>query len=313
MDGSFLLAFAMMMVPVGAILIASRRFFEVERHGNKAPFTEKLLRPPGESLRVKIEEIRDQMLDIGLWITLLAIGPGILATAAHELAIPGKLILLVTVPCLMWAFVVVKWRRLIRLRTKLRNYRLGFDGERYVARELDLLMFKGFHVFHDFVLDHRPGGDSTTFNIDHVIVGSSGLIAVETKARRKPRGVAIDRATVTSDGKALRFNGGPPETNAIKQAESNARELRAWIEKRVTFKVVRVRSVVLLPGWWVEDNGGPRDCRVYNGKKVATQIAQLPNSELRKEERDQIVKLLEAHCRNVDTEEVERPHLETDR
>ncbi|HEV2047483.1 MAG TPA: nuclease-related domain-containing protein [Chthoniobacterales bacterium] len=65
--------------------------------------------------------------------------------------------------------------RAFRLYPQLRNLRFGEQGERRVAEILDRLRSKGFIVFHDLV-----GKD---FNIDHVVVGPSGIYAIETKNR----------------------------------------------------------------------------------------------------------------------------------
>ena len=46
-----------------------------EREYTKSPFAEKLLRPPGESLRVKIDAIRDEMDNLVLPFCLLYTSP----------------------------------------------------------------------------------------------------------------------------------------------------------------------------------------------------------------------------------------------
>ncbi len=66
--------------------------------------------------------------------------------------------------------------RLIRDYNSRRIKRLAYDGEVAVGQELQYLTD---HVaFHDF--------QAGTFNIDHILVGASGVYAVETKARSKP-------------------------------------------------------------------------------------------------------------------------------
>lgn len=72
------------------------------------------------------------------------------------------------------------------------------------------MMLQGYHVYHDFVADK--------FNIDHIVVGSAGVFAVETKARAKP--MSDDRsadAMVTYDGRCLYFPRWK-ETHPLEQA-----------------------------------------------------------------------------------------------
>jgi hypothetical protein len=72
------------------------------------------------------------------------------------------------------AFVFVVWHR-PDIAWALRQ-RKGALGEEAVARILDRLEPRGFHTIHD--LDVGRG------NVDHVVVGPTGVFAIETKARR---------------------------------------------------------------------------------------------------------------------------------
>ncbi len=60
---------------------------------------------------------------------------------------------------------------------RIKQLRLGYECELAVGQELDLLMLKGFRIFHDVPAEN--------FNIDHIIIGPSGVFAVETKGRSK--------------------------------------------------------------------------------------------------------------------------------
>ena len=72
-------------------------------------------------------------------------------------------------------YLLKKLMMLVRRRHKLS---IGLDAELAVAQELNELMLNGHRVFHDFPADK--------FNIDHIVVGESGVYAVETKGRTKP-------------------------------------------------------------------------------------------------------------------------------
>ena len=62
-------------------------------------------------------------------------------------------------------------------------------------------MLEGNYVYHDFPADK--------FNIDHIVVGRSGIFAVETKVRSKPTtNNHRQDATVEYNGKMLNFPDG---------------------------------------------------------------------------------------------------------
>jgi hypothetical protein len=66
-----------------------------------------------------------------------------------------------------------------------RRIRLGFEGERHVGEALNQLMLVGYRVFHDFLITDKP---RSIRNIDHIVIGSNGVFALETKTRRKVKG-----------------------------------------------------------------------------------------------------------------------------
>lgn len=76
--------------------------------------------------------------------------------------------------------------------------RLAYLAETAVGQELNQLMLKGYHVYHDFPAEK--------FNIDHIVVGPAGIFAIETEARTKksnPHGKT--NAEILHDGKSLQF------------------------------------------------------------------------------------------------------------
>src|SRR5207248_11280153 len=91
-------------------------------------------------------------------------------------------------------------RKLTPLVKRRAAHRLGFHGERYVAEELNQLMADGFRVFHDVPFDG--------FNIDHVLVGPTGVFVVETKTKKKPMVGGKKQYRVIFDGERLRFHNG---------------------------------------------------------------------------------------------------------
>ena len=176
----------LMGLPLFFLYRAQKRLLAEERAQSKAPFATKMLRPAGESLRIKVGEIEQAILDRAIFLIFPVVLPGFIAMQLPVSSVSGWIIVAITIPAASFAFIVPQWKKMRKLRRQLRNYRLGFDGERYVAAELAPLIAKGFRVFHDFQVDFHPGGEATRYNIDHIAVGPTGVFVIETKARRKP-------------------------------------------------------------------------------------------------------------------------------
>jgi hypothetical protein len=247
-----ILPFLAPMFILGWILHRRKRQFRATAHD---PFTEMPLRPPGESTRLKLEELAEQYDDHILFILLMSV-----VTLALTLATPaGQQLFVGSVMFVLAAGVVAfRARSIFSLQQKLWDYRLGFTGERAVGEALNQLFADGFQIFHDLPFEG--------FNIDHVIVGPPGVYAVETKTRRKPahlRGTA--KATVIFDGQALHYPWGQ-DTHGLTQAARNAATLAKWLAKS-TGEPTPVNAILALPGWWVERKAtGP--VAVLNPKEI---------------------------------------------
>lgn len=179
---------------IGVILFAGalaflrhemNRMFAEEKARSRSPFKEKLLRPPGESLRLKIEGIRDDFMETGMILSAALVAPSFVIMLVRTSHGDVNHCIWILVSGIGYAVAYRKWKKVKGLREELRNYRLGFDGERYVAEKLTELSAQGYRVFHDFVFDMKPGGEATKFNIDHVVVGTNGVFALETKTWRQ--------------------------------------------------------------------------------------------------------------------------------
>jgi hypothetical protein len=186
-------------------------------------------------------------------------------------------------------FIAYYLFKLIKLMNLRQSYRLGYEGEIAVGQELNQLMRDGYYVYHDFPADK--------FNIDHIIVGASGIFAVETKARSKP--TSKDRkadAKVKYDGKFLRFPNGT-DIESLEQARRQAEWLSKWLQSAVG-EPVRVRPVVALPGWFVERvaSGG---IRVINPKNFRSIAKPKDGNILSEKMISRVVHQLEQKCRDV--------------
>lgn len=263
------------------------RSFRKERE----PVSEKLLRPAGESARRELERIDERINDALLWIFC---GPPIVAVF---LLVPNPAVkptsaritigLIVAVGAV--ALVLLSWR-LIRLINRRRNYRLGYAGERAVAEELNQLMLDGCRVFHDVPME--PYG-----NIDHVILASSGIYAVETKAKRKRAVPGRRDHEVVWDGKILTFPTGT-EIKAIEQARQQADRLRIFLSKAIG-EPVKVGAILTFPGWMVT-NRAKSEIKVLNPKNIRSAVQDNRIPPLPRQLLDRVAHQLDQRCRDVE-------------
>jgi hypothetical protein len=209
----------------------------MKKSTSKSPLREPLLRLPGQSIDDQINRLlNEKQFNYALFafgFFLLAMGAWI-QVFTHSQLNPWLLFAVAIVVIVYCAFAFRQTAK------EVRRLKLGRDGERVVAEQLDVLKGQGAVVLHDLI------GDG--FNVDHVVLSRQGVFVVETKTRTKP---AKGSPTVTFDGKTLLVDGFEPERNPVTQAEANARWL-AQILHASTAKEYPVRPVVLFPGWFVE-------------------------------------------------------------
>lgn len=245
----------------------------------RLPFTQKILRPPGESLRIRLIELDEKLNDRLIQLFLAAYSPLIMAgLVALQGDRPGMgvwiTIALIAAIASIWS--AYRLWKVINLR---RRIRLGFEGERHVGEALNQLMLAGYRVFHDFLITDKP---RSIRNIDHIVIGQNGVFAVETKTRRKVKGENGAKVTVLDNG--LQYPWGSDQDD-LKQAQDQARWLAEWLSK-MSGQSMNVGSILVLPGWFV-DRRAKSAVTVMSGSEVAANIPKLsgtptPENELRR-------------------------------
>lgn len=151
--------------------------------------------------------------------------------------------------------------KLVRSRKRVRQLVQAREGERAVAQQLESeLRRDGYEIFHDL-----PGAG---FNIDHIVVGPTGVFVIETKTYSKPRG-RESRVALSQDG--LLVDGRRPSRDPVNQARSLARWLRGFLVE-MTGRPIPVQPVVVFPGWFVEPMPPSFDVWVLNEKPAVTFI-----------------------------------------
>jgi hypothetical protein len=236
-------------VPAVVLLGWMKWFVHSRDKRSRRPFDE-MPRPAGWSLQ---NRTADLMSDFTVNFMMAIVVAGVFwALSANGENSP---IMLLGVGFIACSFLLFRATQSIKSYV---NHRLGLLGEQVVGQILDQLSSESIRVFHDMEIK-EPGGKP--WNIDHVVVSPAGVFAIETKTRRKPRGIAPDGQQghkVIFDGQQLRF---PAPMSADRHGLDQTQRNADWLSGKLTALngcAVPVTPVLVLPGWWVEAKGkGP--------------------------------------------------------
>lgn len=229
---------------------------------SRNPFLSKPARLPGQSLSDRIDDLRSDVgFDSAIVVLLFLLWA--FEWARHHWNIPPQPVALAIAGLLMAALIL---RRTWSNYQELRRCRQGHTGELLVAQVLEELRSDGYRVLHDM--------QAHGFNIDHVIVGPSGVFTIETKTLKKPR---RGSPTIDYDGKTLAFPNNSSSSSAIHQAVDEASWLSGLIEQR-TGKKFSVRAVVIYVDWYVKENIANPTVWVLNQKMLRAKLKSLPQT-----------------------------------
>ena len=257
----------------------------------RSPFTNDFLRNPGHTLLQQWDDARGEVIvymSASMSMPLLLFS--VLVTQAWWTQRP--------IPTWVWLFhgviaiglSIVLGTKLLQAMCRVQQLRLGYEGELAVGQELNQLMCAGYRVYHDFPADG--------FNVDHVVIGPTGVFSVETKARRKlVTGDGRADVQVEYTGQVLRFPSWL-DRKTLDQTHRQAQWLSRWLSSAVGESVL-VRAAVALPGWFVTQTGRG-DVLVFNGKRPETVFPQVRGTRRMSPEMIQrIAHQVEAKCRDV--------------
>jgi Nuclease-related domain len=231
---------------------------------SQSPLKAKPLPNPGDSIDREIQRmVDDKLVEVfffagGFSLVALMEWIGYLTRSPRH---PALFTGVALVACIVGAW------RVWQIRGRLKQLRLGRDGERCVGQFLERLRDGGGRVFHDIP---APG-----FNLDHVIISSHGLFAVETKTFSKPS----PRAAIAVETNTLLVAGRRPDRNPMEQAAGTARWLEDLLESS-TGKKFPVRAVVVFPGWFVEQRAPRGPVWVLEPKALPAFIEKEPENVL---------------------------------
>jgi hypothetical protein len=272
----------LLLLPIGALLISFLRQRRRSAAAAIVPFSELRRRPAGESVRLEIEDLSER---INRWILCAAASPiilGLTLAAQQERGTIGVTLFFLSAAL----FCGATERRVFPLLRKRSNHRLRYQGERYVAEELNRLMAYGFHAFHDVPFDH--------YYMDHVLVGPTGVFVVETKTMRKPQMGKGDRnAEVIFDGSALLFPDGP-DGKALEHVRSNRDTISRWLSS-ATADQICAEGILTIPGWNIA-RIGRSDIYVVNARQIRQLILSCTQFQLTPAEIQRACHQLEQKC-----------------
>jgi hypothetical protein len=280
-------------VPV--LVIAAWSWWDRERRNQltRAPQVEKLLRPPGHSLAIKLDDLADRAIYKSLFaFGLCGFAGTILAVSAQ---VPG----LRAIPFLLTGLALAgggAYATVLAVRdmSKSQKLRLGLRGEQAVAEALQEVADCGYRAFHDL-------SGAENWNIDHVIVGLPGVFLIESKARNRVRPRRAQQQpshVVYVVGDTLRFPSGQ-DMKAIPQAERNSIWLAEYLTKK-TGEKVEVEALVVPPGWFIEIKQPPTSGTMVMNAKYMVQYLRGRPARLSEAQVRRIIAQLDEKCRDVE-------------
>lgn len=250
---------------VGTITLIKRRY--QARKAN--PLTKNLLRPAGYSLQ---KQIFDKQLDlfsqicvIPLIVTLIALQILLMQTLTHRQLSWFDISSLTVIACIAIGYEAYQ---AIRSARTIQRLRLGHDCEMAVGQELEHAirpLEHPFRIYHDI-----PFPD---FNIDHLVIGKTGVFVIETKGRSKPVEDGDKQFKVRYENNALHFPN-HVETKPLEQTKAAVESVRRWLSEATGFDVP-VAGILVLPGWYVELKQRPTCTYVVSGSALPSVFNQL--------------------------------------
>ena len=220
-----------------------------KKNKKHSPLKSSPLRQAGQSLDEKIENIFNDKIYLYITYIFIFILIALIEWSKWYFNTPPQPLfwtLLAVIVCIYFV------RKILGYAKEIKNYQLGRDGEMIVGESLDKLREKGYKVFHDII------GEG--FNIDHILVGPSGVFTVETKTISKK-----GNQKIFYDGVNIKIDGLSFSRNPITQAKNQKYWLENFIFEHTKIKI-EIKPVVIYPGWFIEGKSRNVEVWVLNEK-----------------------------------------------
>jgi len=226
----------------------------------KSPLKDKPLRNPGESLDKQIEKLIHDKASAYLIAMLVSIFLAAFEWLRWIRDLQPDPLSISALALIVSSFCLYK---IVKILRHVKHLRQGRDGEKAVGQYLENLRETSAKVFHDIPAEG--------FNIDHVVIATSGIYVIETKTYSKPD---KGQPKVIFDGTSLKFSSGFSTNKPLIQVEASCNWLRNLI-KESTGKSFAIKPVIVFPGWFSEPTSDAKssDIWVLNPKGLPTFIA----------------------------------------
>ena len=203
----------------------------------------KVRRLPGQSLREQF----DDRFDNNITLPFMIATTGIVVAFIEAMHVYGNFKPSMVLSVIMAAAGIVFMVCGLRKFKELKAIKRGERGELIVAQAIEReLLPKGYVVLHDVQIEYGK----RRFNVDHLLIGSNGVCAIETKNYSKPKRGEVK---VTYDGKRVRWNGVAHQDDEARQAVAVAMAAKELIFKETGLKVF-VKPVLCAVGWFACSN-----------------------------------------------------------
>ncbi|EWH05513.1 nuclease [Pseudoalteromonas lipolytica SCSIO 04301] len=259
---------SLLFVIIGAYSILGVIFFKLWIHQKNAKLPierKKLLRLAAQTLN---DQVNDKIFDVVgyIFLAVFIITMPFALKGIAEMFASGQLnyffIIFIAIGLIYTA------RKLWLESDKLIKLKLGRDAELAVAAELIELQSHGYQIFHDIQADG--------FNIDHLVIGSNGVFAIETKGRHKRIKDDINYK-VRFENNLLAFPSWN-ESKPIEQAEIQSQWVYKWLNEATGFQT-QVTPILCFPGWFVELKQRP-PFPIVSHKQLAKAILSMRKCQL---------------------------------
>jgi hypothetical protein len=231
-----------------------------KKRETRSPIKNLPVRQAGQSIRREIEERFDKKLIPPIFAVSVTMATALYAWWLSIVDLPPAPLFMTSLLLASILWLLLSYRKNL---PHFKNLNLGLIGERAVGQFLDEKLRP-----HEYQVLHDIPGDG--FNIDHVVIGTSGIYTVETKTNSKP---AKGAGSVQYDGKQITVNGFSPDRDPIVQAKAQAHWLSELFEQS-TGRKFKIQPVVLYPGWFVEAPSNWPDVWVQNEKQFPATITR---------------------------------------
>lgn len=197
--------------------------------GRKSYFAQSVLHTAGQSLQLKMRALT---FDIGIFFGL-AIGAVFIIPIVFGL-VTGWVIPLV--------LIIISLLGICYKLSKFKKYYQGLEGERRTREEIEPIIKDGYHILNDV-----PG---KKFNIDFLVIGPTGIYAIEVKNPKKngKEKISYQDECIFLGSRILN------KPDPIEEAQRHANWIKAYLSDIKNNSFNHVKPVVLFPKHMIEDD-----------------------------------------------------------